>query len=360
MRIRACLTGLVMVLVTTAVVALSVGLRAEAADRDGASPIEQALIERACSTAASGALGSDRHEECLQTRLVSLRADFGNDLSKLSGAERRKIDSACGPIRASRGREAYLDCLGQQLAVIQARLSRSRAATSETPAPAVASIDAPVATPVPPARNLTATSYLIWLAVTLTTAGTAALVVLQLTRLRRARRVCKVCGTRVGESGDLCPACRHVAAETLRSAATERAERQRAQEDQERRQRERDEEQRLQQAREAEDERLRQEELARRTDEAAHGPDDETRRHAEAAEPPRRAAADEEDVVFDPYAILGVAKDTSPDAIRVAYEQAKSKYDLEQVADLGFEVKQHYIARAEAVDRAFQMLADVG
>jgi preprotein translocase subunit Sec63 len=68
----------------------------------------------------------------------------------------------------------------------------------------------------------------------------------------------------------------------------------------------------------------------------------------------------EDDEVFDPYSILGVTRETSQEEIRAAYEQVMSKYDLSLVADMGTEAQRHFKAKAEAVDRAYQMLAAVG
>ena len=338
------------------VLALSAGLHAQTTDRDAATPIEQALIERACSPAA-GTLETDRHDECLHARLVSLRADFGRDLSRLSGAERRKIDSACEPIRASQGREGYLDCLGGQLVRVQNPTGRARAATSETAAVAVSRLDATAPAMVPPAPDLAAGGSRR-LPVTLVAILATAVVVPWLIRARRPRRVCRACGARVATPRDLCQTCRQNTAEALRRAARECAKQQCAQEELERRQLERDDADRQRRAREGEDERLRQVELARERDEAARKHADERRRQEETAERPCRGDAADAEMVFDPYAILGVQASTNLDAIRAAYELAKTKYDCERVAGFGFEVKQHYMAKAQVVDRAFQMLSD--
>src|SRR5262249_129015 len=60
---------------------------------------------------------------------------------------------------------------------------------------------------------------------------------------------------------------------------------------------------------------------------------------------------------FDPYAVLGVPRDTRPEAVRAAYEQARLKYNEDSVAHLGVEVQEHFRAKAEEIDRAYQMLA---
>ena len=340
--------------VLVAVAAVGAAPRAQT---DSAIPttIEQALMERACSTPPVVALDPDKHEECLQARLGALRADFGRDLGRLSAAERRKIDSACAPVRGI-GREAYLDCLASQLALAQRRSGRGRDATPSS-TPAVAEVPAAPITS-PPVAAPRSSSFRWALVIALVTLVAGAIAVPLVIRLRRSRRVCRVCGTRVGRSGDMCTTCRHEAADVLRRAAAERTERQRSQEDQERVQRERAEEDRRRLAHDAE-EALRQQEVAIARDEEAQRLEKEARHvAASAAEAQAGSFAEPAEAAFDPYAVLGVPRDASVDAIQAAYERAKSKYDLEQVADLGFEITQHYIAKAEAVGRAFEMLAE--
>ncbi len=61
-----------------------------------------------------------------------------------------------------------------------------------------------------------------------------------------------------------------------------------------------------------------------------------------------------------PGELARVAGLSRPDAglgNRAAYEEARSKYDHENVAHLGVDIQEHYQAKAQAVDRAYQMLA---
>jgi hypothetical protein len=345
------------VLATGIVVALSADLGAEAVDPAIATPIEQALIEQACSAPAYSALQGDAHDDCLHEKLSALRADFGRDLSRLAAPERRKIDSTCGQVREAQGRSGYLDCIGNQLVAIKAHWGRTRGPAVEATAVADSSPVAPVVAAVPasdpgvrPSRG-----WLFPVVVTIAAAGAGVAVAL---RTRGSRRVCRVCQAKMGTPGDLCPTCRHEAAETLRRGAAERAERQRVQDDQERFKREQEEEERRRMTQDAEDARLRQDELTRQCEEAAQRLEEEARRRDAEAAQQRRSFGDEEEQAFDPYAVLGVPRGASVEAVHAAYEQAKAKYDLEQVEDLGSEIKQHYINKAQAVDRAFQMLAD--
>jgi DnaJ-domain-containing protein 1 len=158
----------------------------------------------------------------------------------------------------------------------------------------------------------------------------------------------------VPHSASLCQPCRHVAAEALRRAAA--ATRPALDEEQHRKQVD-DEEQRQLEAREDEREQLRKQEQARLL-----ALEDAARRRKEEA---RRLQAEEEDcrrseaaAAFDPFTVLGVPRDTSPDDIRSAYQEAKLKYDLDQVAHLSNEVQQLFKAKIQAVERAYEMLED--
>jgi hypothetical protein len=161
-------------------------------------------------------------------------------------------------------------------------------------------------------------------------------------------------------AGDLCASCRREAAETVRRAAADRADRQRAHDDQQRHQREQEEEEQWRLAEEAEEAQQQQREIARQSAEAVLKAEEEARlRDAERSEEAERhPVPDDENAVFDPYRVLAVSQDANADVIRAAYDHARSKYDLGHVEGLGDEIKQHYSLKAQEVDRAFQMLAD--
>ena len=340
--------------------ALGPRVRAESVDPAIATPIEQALIERACSTPPAIAINPDKHDECLHGKLNAMRADFGRDLSKLSGGDRRKIDAACEPIRGVEGREGYVSCVAAQLAAVQARWNRGRSAVAETASVTVPSPEERAVATTVPARGGSQSSSRIWLIVTLaltTLAAAAAGLMFAMKARPRAPRMCRVCGTGVDGAGDLCAPCRREAAEALRRAAAERSERQRVTETQEREQRERDEEDRLREAQEAEEAQRMQEDLIRQVEEATRKAEEEARRrHAEDAEARCRAVASDDDAVFDPYRALDIPHDASADAIRAAYTKARAKYDQREIDGMGDEIKLHYSQKAEAADRAFQML----
>jgi hypothetical protein len=353
------------VVVMLAAGGLRADLRGAISDPAIATPIEQALIEQACSAPPAIAIDPDKHDECLHAKLTSLRADFGRDLNKLSSGDRRRIDAACEQIRGAEGREGYLSCLASQLTALQARWNRGRSAVAETASVAAASPDPQLAAPAPPGPGSSASPSRTWVVVVLTlaTLGAAALGLFFAMKARpRAPSVCRVCGTGVEGAGDLCASCRREAAETVRRAAADRADRQRAHDDQERHQREQEEEERRRLAQEAEEAQQQQRELARQSTEAVLKAEEDARRRdaerSEAAEAQRHLVSDDEDAVFDPYRVLAVPHDANADVLRAAYNQARSKYDLRHVEGLGDEIKQHYSLKAQEVDRAFQVLAD--
>jgi len=169
-------------------------------------------------------------------------------------------------------------------------------------------------------------------------------------RSRRAPRKCRVCGKEGLQSSDLCPACRRDTAEGLRRAATERADQARAEEKQ--RHDTAQEKERLWQAQLQEQARLRQ------LEEARHQQDEARLRHLEEAARQRREAADAFQETFDPYAILGVQRGAAREAIDAAYQDARSKYDPDQVGYLGDELQEHFKSKAKAVERAYQLLTE--
>jgi preprotein translocase subunit Sec63 len=66
------------------------------------------------------------------------------------------------------------------------------------------------------------------------------------------------------------------------------------------------------------------------------------------------------DAVFDPYVVLGVSRTAGQNDVHVAYEQARSKYDPDLVSHLGDDARAHFQAKAQSVERAYQMLTGSG
>lgn len=322
-------------------------------DAEVPTAIERALMERACVATETVSAESYAHQHCLDAKLVALRTDFGRDLTRLSAPDRRRIDGACSRLRASDQREAYLDCLGAQLTVVHNRMNRGKAPIAE---------EAVVASAATPESSAVASSQqthqgsswgvyaLVGGSASLLVAGAVAFVAL---KSRRTTHPCRVCGVVVADS-DLCPTCRHEAAEALRRAAGERAQAQKALEEEERRQRESEAEEREKKARDEEEARARELELARQRQ-----AEEELQRQTQAAVTVTApsAASVEEAEVFDPYVVLGLPSEADPDAIRAAYQQAITKYDPQQVEFLGDEAQAHFKAKAQSIERAYQMLS---
>jgi hypothetical protein len=311
------------------------------------------LIEHACRSQPTGIAGADAYQECLSTKLRSLRTDFGRDLSRVSAADRKTLDSACSASRAVEGREAYLECVTVQLAAIRNHRDPN------SPNADTGTLPLPSNTRQPdnlilPTQEKPSSRLPVWIGVGVVTLGAAIGGAFLTVKRRRVRRQCRVCGDDVPQAGDLCPKCRHETAESLRHAAADRAVRERTQDEDQQRQRAREEEQRHQRAREEEDDRARQHEEARRREA------DALRRQAEEEESRQRsrsASVDSEDV-FDPYVVLGVTREASKEAIDTAYHEAQLKYAPEQVAHLGPELQEHYKRKTEAVERAYRELAE--
>lgn len=337
------------------VVTLGTGLQVGTPDPSEHTALEQALIEHACiATRPAGAPGTDAHQDCLDAQLLVLRTDFGRDLSRLSSAERKTLDSVCSALRTTRGRDAYVGCLSGELNALRNRRKRASPSPSEaTPLP-LSSPSPPPADAAPPAAASSGLSA-VWIGAAIAIVLAAAGCVLFVVKARRGRRICRVCGG-VAERGDLCQKCRHDAAEGVRRAATERADEQRAQEEEQRRLRERHEEQRRQKAREDQDARLREQEDARQREARARQRLEEEARLREGPAGPSGQTAMALQDVFDPYAVLGVSRDASKEAIGAAYQAARLKYEPDQVAHLSVELQEHYKVKAQAVDRAYQML----
>jgi hypothetical protein len=299
-------------------------------------------------------IGTEVYQSCYTEQLTALREPFGANLSKLTRADRRSLDAWCGQMQAAGDRDAYLACINRQLV----RLKEQRTAQVKPTEPEVqeeapdnepaAPIETIAALPPPPPAPEPRGSSTLWLVLAIggmaASAGGTAFVLL------RGRRVqhtpCRGCGAPVEGSGEMCANCRHEAAEARRRAIAERAEEERLQKEKAQREAElQDEEARREEARREEALRLAAEVEQRRRE--------EQERRLERA---RAADSGGDDQVFEPYAVLGLAPGATADEIRSAYEQAKAKYDPSQYEHFGGELQAHFKAKAESVERAYQML----
>ena len=342
-------------LMQSLVAALLVPAGAAAAQDDARpSAVEHALVEYLCrSIQGPTMLGTEEYQSCYSAQLDALRVPFGRNLSNLTAAERKTVDAWCGKIQAARDRDAYLACLNRQLVrLAEQRAAKARSAEvageaspveSEPAAPleAVAAVSAP---PPQPEKS-SGTLWLILAIGGVASAGGTAFVMMRGKRTS-SPTACRGCGAPVDLGGDMCANCRHDAAESRRRAIAERVEEERLQAEKARHEAELlDEEARREQARRDEVLRLAAESEQRRREEQ------ERRLQRAQAE-----HAGDADAVFDPYAVLGVTPTATADQIRGAYEQAKAKYDASQYEHFGGELQAHFKAKADAVERAFQML----
>ena len=318
--------------------------QSKAAPADAALPtvIEEALIEYACGALRpAGSVETEAYVECRKDRLIYLRAEFGRDLRRLTGAERKTIDTACSDLRASRGQDAYVSCLQARLAALPGH--GKTAVQSPSPPPLVTS-------PAAPLSSLSS----VWIggAVSaLIAAGVAAFVVRR--RRQLAFGACRACGATLVERGDLCHPCRREAAENLRRATTERVDQARAEE----------EAQRRLAARESEHQRrMRDEEASRHDAEAAQeaqtrqNEEEAQRRREDEARQRRQHDAEAPDGGFDPHAVLGLPHGASAAEIETAYQGAKAKLDPELVSGLGADLQDHFKRKALAAQRAYEIL----
>lgn len=339
-------------MVSLTVLTRGAGLQ-RAPDSSAPTAIEQALIEYRCRTTQSaGAPGTDSYLECPSVQLLSLRTDFGRDLGRLSAAERRTIDSVCSKLSASR--DAYVDCLNGQLVSVSNRRRRQKPDPAAAAAPPPLSESVPSESPAPEAAPVSSWAPILWIGATVVTISVGVGGVLLAMKARRGPRTCRICGVGVPDSGDLCQKCRREAAQAVKSAAAERAERQRVQEEERNRTVGHEEVERRQRLFQEEEARLRQQEQARQEEQARREAD--LRQREEEAARQRSQAAGALEEVFDPYTVLGVSRDASREDILAAYQEARLKYDADQVAHLGVELQEHFKAKAQAVERAYQQL----
>lgn len=173
-------------------------------------------------------------------------------------------------------------------------------------------------------------------------------------RKRPSPRTCDACKQPMSEAAGLCGDCRRAAAEAFRHAKEDQAAEQIAEEFRHEQEQQARAERHRAELRE-ESERVEQAERARRNEEEQRRQqmEEETARRASQTQAP----ADPPQTVFDPYAILGVDAGADLASVRAAFQAAKSKYEPDAVSHLGYDVQEHYRRKAEAVARAFDMIA---
>jgi hypothetical protein len=316
------------------------------------SPIEHALVEYLCRTVQRPAMiGTDAYQSCYTSQLATVRRPFGRDLASLTAADRKSIDAKCGDFQATRGRDAYLACLYDQLVSIRDRRSLGQ--------PIEAAMVAMPSAPVEPAQmsspallpSAQPASPLWWVVGALAlagSAGAAAFVVLKRRTVPQSY-TCRGCGAPLPGAGDLCADCRHDAADALRRAIAERADEERQYEKRQRRDAD------LQKSEHREF--AGQEEAVQAREEEARRLSEDRERRLRPARDDAREESSDVDSTADPYVILGLTSDATADEIRSAYEQARARYDSREYEHLGVELQEYFKSKADAVERAYLLLA---
>ncbi len=311
---------------------------------------EWMMIEAACHNQKLKSHAA--YMDCLGRQVKALDAGTGKpSLAGVSSDERAMIESACKIQRLSRGPAAYYSCLRQQLAApnaIAARASTLAAKTKEpatenpsgreaprpsppgaraaqpasSPSAEAAKEQAGPASPAAAPDSANSASAISVLEVLAILAAAAIGVWFSWKAYRGVRGPkCARCARRFKGSGAYCAKC--IAA--FQAAAQQAAAQQRHAEQQ-----------------------ARDDEWNRQGWRAAE-PSGEHRQH----EPQPRS---EPDGAFDPYVVLGVARNASKEDIRAAYLRQMAIYHPDKVAHLGEDLQELAKRKAQAINRAYEEL----
>jgi hypothetical protein len=333
----------------------------------GVSSDDQAMIESACRKQRM-MRGPAAYNGCISQQLAALASNPDRpSLAGVAGDQRATIESACQAERMYRGPAAYYGCVSQQLAILSRRerrrlglqpdeqisfnsgafgtahnqaipqqpnrtgstgskLSGSPATKLEAPQP---SQTAAASVPMGSGPEDSAPPFS---AIAIGVVGTAiALFVLgfgfKLFR-RPQRSPCERCGTPVSRAVSHCPSCVVAMQEEARRASAQCQAEERQRPDEQRRQREHAEEEARQ----------------------SYSSGEETGGHR------RQEPADDGPHGFDPYVVLGVARDAGKEDIRAAYLREMARYHPDKVSHLGVELQELAKRKAQAINRAYEEL----
>ncbi len=327
--------------------ASAAGQDAESDDRPQTA-LEQTLTEHVCRATPSST-ADDLDEPCIHGQLRALRSEFGYDLGRLSPAERSRLDATCSRLRKPENLDPYLNCLTAWIVALRESRPHDTAPAQSELFGVVSAYTRPAAPP--PSRHLTS----VFLSVMGGMLAGAAIVVGAVRLKKQMVRVeptCQRCGAVLAAAGSLCPACRHEMGVAAKQAIKDRAAEKAAEEERQKREREEAEErQRLASEQAAQQERL---EAARWSAEREARMRDLTPSRAPEAAP--IGADDNDDVEADPFKLLGVSREATPEEIEAAYRAGTAKYDEALVAHLGDSVRAHYKAKTDAIEQAYKTL----
>jgi hypothetical protein len=325
---------------------------------------DRAMIESACRKQRA-MRGPAAYYGCISQQLAALASNPDRpSFAGVASDRRATIESACQPERMYRGPAAYYGCVSQQLAILSRRekrrlglqpdeqislnsgafgtthkqaipqqSSRTGSAGSKPSGSPATKLEAPQQQTgeTPKEHSLPADSSASLSAIAIGVVGTAiALFVLgfgfRLFR-RPQRSPCARCGTPVSRAVNHCPSCVVAMQEEARRASAQWQTQERQWTDEQRRQREHAEEEARQ----------------------SYSSGDETGRH-------RREPADDGHHGFDPYAVLGVARDAGKEDIRAAYLREMASYHPDKVSHLGADLQELAKHKAQAINRAYEEL----
>ena len=326
----------------------------------GVSTDDQAMIESACKKQRT-MRGPAAYYGCVRQQLAALSANPAKpSLAGVASDQRAAIESACQTERMYRGPAAYYGCVSQQLTILTRREKRrlgfqpdeqislntgafgtthkqatpqsSRAGSAGSkPSGSVGTNETPQAAASVPVGSGAENSVPSFLAVAAGMVGTViavfglGFVFKRLHWVRRSR--CETCGTPISRAVTHCPTCAAAVQEEARRASAQWHAEQRQPTDEQRRQKEQAEEE------------------ARRT----YASREESRQQ-------RREPAHDGHDGFDPYAVLGVARDATKEDIRAAFLREMASYHPDKVSHLGVELQELAKRKAQAINRAYEEL----
>src|SRR5262245_25886372 len=171
-------------------------------------------------------------ERCTGDQRQALRAEFGFDLSRLSPAERGKLDASCSHLRDKVDVDPYVKCLAHGLASLRPKWAAGRLTQPGLPTPTgvVAQAPAPAAAAATPQGSSMVIPIAAGVGLVVAVVG-----VVVAKKMRGPKQVCRECGAAMEGTGDLCPDCRHRAAAALKQAKIDQAEHDRTEKDRQRR-----------------------------------------------------------------------------------------------------------------------------
>jgi len=264
----------------------------------------------------------------------------------------------CSSLRTPERLEPYLNCLRAWLIALREARPRGAAASRDAEVFGVVSASATPAARERPPEPRPLTSVIMWVMAGVLAGAGAVFGGFQLKkRPSRVEPTCQRCGAVLKAASSLCPPCRHEMGLAAKQAIADRAAEKQADEASRRVEHQQTEErQRLADAQAAQEQQRLEDTKSRLEQKVRERPQAEPRPDLAApvgADPYEIAAI----VEADPFEILGVSRQATPEEIEAAYRECAAKWDEARVLHFGDAARAHYKAKAEAVERAYAVLA---